>query len=323
METTEASNETTIPTEEIPISTEDTREETQEVSEESDPEIEQDSEEDTEASTEGGESEEEEDNTSPEENLHTIVVNGEKQQLSTEQLIRAAQKGAGADIKFEEAAEARRTVAKMYERLKDDPFEVIKEIGKDPEQLATDLLYEKYRKEQMSPEEKEKEELKQKLTRYEQKDIADRKVFDDQQREVEIQGHLKSIDEEISNAFETSSLARTDLNLKNIARYMAEGEERFEAGDTEARITAKEAAIMVEMAEMDAMGQRLSGDGEQIFNTIGEKAFKEANKYYLKKIKSGTDGSTDKFEAVNNGRGNKAPKKQNWNDLMKEIKGMT
>lgn len=316
MENTEVSNEATA---EVAVDqNENSGETTQEVSAEGDPESNEGSSENTENSGEEQPTARTEETTEePGERQILLNINGEKINKPLSEVIRMAQKNISGDKKLEEAAEARKAVAMMYEKLKNNTWEAIREMGKDPEQMATDLLYEKIQKEKMSPEEREAMELRKKVKEYEEKENSLKKIQEEERQNAIIEQNIQQIDMEIAEAIEKSTISRTNLNIKNIARYMAEGLERG------IPISAKEAVKLIEEDEREAISQKFAGDGETLFNTIGEEAFKKMNKYYLNKIGANNSGNTSKFEANTTEKSKKAPNKKTWDQLLKEIKGIT
>lgn len=135
---------------------------------------------------------------------------------------RYAQKAAGADKAFEEAARLRRETESILKAAKDPQsfWEVAKTLGHDPKELATKFLREVIEEESMDPRERQIKQLQAQLA---QKEALERQL-QEQQRQQQLEEAKKQYrgkwDAEITKALQSSALPKTDYTVEKMARYL-------------------------------------------------------------------------------------------------------
>jgi hypothetical protein len=135
---------------------------------------------------------------------------------------RYAQKAAGADKAFEEAAKLRRETESILKAAKDPQsfWEVAKSLGHDPKEMATKLLREVIEEEAMDPRERHIKQLQMQLA---QKEAMERQIQEQQRRaqlEQAKEQYRGKWDQEISKALQSSALPKTDYTVEKMARYL-------------------------------------------------------------------------------------------------------
>ena len=105
------------------------------------------------------------DPTHPQKRLYRVKIDGQEMEVDESELLAGYQRAKAANKRFEEAAKQRKQAEHFLKLLRTDPVKVLQhpEVGHDVRQLAEDYLAEIIKKEKMSPEEREKAELKEKL----------------------------------------------------------------------------------------------------------------------------------------------------------------
>jgi hypothetical protein len=141
---------------------------------------------------------------------------------SVEELIKLAQLGGGARLSMQEKAELKKQQDRLSKLGKENPKELLKEFGHDPEALAEAILQAKIDELAKSPEQKKQEELQAK---YEE---AVKKLQEaENQKEAETMNRLQieaaqSLNQEIVEALEANPvLPKSQLTVKRIAEGLS------------------------------------------------------------------------------------------------------
>lgn len=146
------------------------------------------------------------------------------------QLSKASQK------RMQEMAEERKKLEALIKKLDESPEELMRELGKDPEEFAVALLKRRIEEEQKSPEQKELERAKKELEelRRAQKEQEEmRKKAENARLENELEQKLT---EGITSALESGGLKKSPLTVKKMAEVM------YTAAEIGVDLTPKEAA---------------------------------------------------------------------------------
>lgn len=132
------------------------------------------------------------------------------------------QKALGADSKFQEAANLRKSAEQFIDMLRKNPARVLSDpsIGIDVKQFAQQIINDEIENLQKSPEQREKEALQMELEelkdRY-KKDEEDRKTNEFRRLQTEAEERIEG---DITSALESSSLPKTPYTVKKMAELM-------------------------------------------------------------------------------------------------------
>jgi len=122
---------------------------------------------------------------------------------------------------MQEAAELKKLYAQEIDRLKNDPYAVLEELGLDADELAEMRIQQRIEEMKKSPEQIEHEKLKSELTaaRKREKELEDKASKSEMSRLQE--KAAVELDDEISNALEAhQSLPNSAYTVKKIADVM-------------------------------------------------------------------------------------------------------
>jgi hypothetical protein len=122
---------------------------------------------------------------------------------------------------MQEMAELKKLYSTEIDRLRQDPFAVLRELGIDPDELSYSHLEKKVQEAQKSPEEQERDRLQKELEelRAKAKDEEEKRIQADQSRMQE--QAAKQLDDEIDEALdEYKHLPRSPRVVKHIASVM-------------------------------------------------------------------------------------------------------
>lgn len=217
---------------------------------------------------------------------YQIKVNGKVMNVSIDELRALAQKGIGAESKFSEAARIREQTEAFRKRLKEDPIAALTDpsLGLEFDKIAQDHLFKKIQREQLSPEQRELAELREKLKASEDEKMKTLEAQKAQEHEALVQHYNEQHERDIMGAMEQGKLPKTPQTVSRFARYMLEGLTRG--------ITLKPVDL-IEIVRNDYLGEIGSlfgtSEGDQLLQMLGEPVLKKIREAELKKIQSGRE----------------------------------
>lgn len=200
-----------------------------------------------------------------------LKVNGKEVEYDATdeaKLQRDIQKVYGIEEKAKTAAEKADSAEKLMDMLGKDYKGFVKQCkasGIDPDKLATDILYEKIRRDQMSPEQRELEEYKER----EAEALAQKKADEESAKVAETQRKTQEwsakFEKDCEAALKANSIPKTRLSLALIAQYIDAGLSNKQELSVE-QVLPYVSRDLKEI-HLSTMG-RLEGD--ELLNYIGE-----------------------------------------------------
>ena len=144
------------------------------------------------------------------------------------ELIKLAQMAEMANKRAQEAAELRKRssqteveVGQFIEALKSNPFKVLEQMGIDTKDLSEKRLQEEIKKLEMSEEEREIMELRQKLQEHEQREAAAKKQIELEKIERMKDQYAQDFERDLITAIDKSHLPKNPEVINRLAQYMA------------------------------------------------------------------------------------------------------
>lgn len=156
-----------------------------------------------------------------------LKVDGKESVATMEQLIRDRQKYEAANKRFQEAKElyakgemSQKQLKEFVGYMKNNTADALKHLGIDPRQFAESLLMEAIQYEQLSPEQRELREAKDKLSKFEK----EAKTREEQTKRAEFQQQVeaerKRYDVEFSKAMKAAGIESDPFAVARLAQYM-------------------------------------------------------------------------------------------------------
>ncbi len=174
-----------------------------------------------------------------------------EEEVEEGELVRRAQKVTGIEKKAEEAAKKHKVASEFFRLMKENPVEFAKRAREngimDPDAFAVEIINSKLKWEQMTPEQRELEQLRQEKALRTQSDKARAEAEHKAQLEQETQDYRDSLEKEIVDAFSNVKLPKTPWTTARIAAYLDAGlanGKQYKVADV-ARIVQKEYHSMV------------------------------------------------------------------------------
>lgn len=150
-----------------------------------------------------------------------------KRALTREEALKMAQLGFGADSKFQEAARAREEATQLKQKMaqlarimQDDPFTVLKQFGKNPDEYVANYFERKLQESLIDPKDRELGELRSKLSEYEQAKAAEEQRRQEEAINARANELKAQLLEKIESVLTSSGVPKTPRTIAEVARYM-------------------------------------------------------------------------------------------------------
>jgi hypothetical protein len=138
-----------------------------------------------------------------------------------EALKRELQLAAAGRQAMQESTELKKLYANEIDRLKANPWDVLKELGLDPDELAEGRIQNRIEEMKKSPEQIERETLQRELEEARNKLKAEQEARETAESQRLLEQAATKLDEDISNALETHpELPNSEYAVKKIADVM-------------------------------------------------------------------------------------------------------
>lgn len=192
----------------------------------------------------------------------------EKTWMTEAEMDRDLQKVFGIEEKAKSTAEKVDQADKLMTLLTTDYKGFVKQCkasGIDPDKLATDILYEKIRRDQMSPEQRELEEYKEREAEAAAKAKADEEAAKTAAVQRKTQEWASKFEKDCEAALKANALPKTRLSLALIAQYIDAGL----ANKQELTVDQVLPYVARDLKEIhtSTMGKL---DGDELLNYLGE-----------------------------------------------------
>ena len=196
-----------------------------------------------------------------------MKINGEEQEFDLgnddhiEKLREMAQKGEGADQKFQEASKMRKQMEAFAKMMQENPYEALRRLGHDPDKIAESHMERRLEEMAKSPEQIEREKLQKELEeiRAEKQELEERRAAE--QRRAAQDQYSQKLDVDITTALESSTLPKSPLVLKRVAEYLMAGMKK------NPNITVKDVMPVVE--------RKIQSDIREMFGKMPEEMIEQ------------------------------------------------
>lgn len=213
----------------------------------------------------------------------TITVDGEKLNVTKDELVKFAQMGKAGQKRMQEAAQLKNDVIDLLRTLKSNPLAVLNDpsLGLDPVKLANEIIAKRAEEESKTPEQRERDKIQAELEqlRKEKKEAEEREAKT--KEEKLLQETEAEMEAEITEAIEELGLPKKPAVLKRIADIM------LTAMDAKKDISIKQAASIANK-ELNRDFVELMGSlsDENLEGFLGKDLLKRIRTSDLKKVRS-------------------------------------
>jgi hypothetical protein len=221
-----------------------------------------------------------------------------------------------AQAAMQESSNVKKQVKEFVDYLGKDTAKALAEMGIDVKQLAANVIEDEIKKQQMTPEQKELEELRLAKKQMEEEKQRLKEEAEAAARTAAEQQAYAEIEKQISEAISKTYLPKQPSTVKRVAEYM-----RI-ANANGVNVSAAEVMPFVEQdlkAELQAIMTQLGDDNIEDF--IGKDVFKKVRKRNLDKAKVPVTPATAKADTVEVKKENKKVEEEKKPKLAKDFFG--
>lgn len=214
------------------------------------------------------------------ETLHKVIINGEEQEVTLDQLIKDYQLAQASHEKFRQAKEYEKdmnmklmNVNNLLAEAKENPAAFIKDfLGVDPTAWAEDLLIKKLEYESLSPEQRELQRLKHQEQQWKEHQSKQEAAQKQAEQEALQKQYAEEVDVQMAEALTEMGYGEDSPAPKHIVARVAE--EMLAALNRGQQLTAKQAAQRVKQDYNESL--------KQLVETLDPK---DLSPEFLKKIR--------------------------------------
>jgi hypothetical protein len=178
-----------------------------------------------------------------------------------EYLTKNLQLGKAAQRAMQEKATYEQQVKHFFQGMKTNTREYLMQMGIDPKEFAAQVIEEEIKKAQLTPEQLQAMELQEELKKEKEARQREKEEYERQEFERIQQIEYERIDNQMSEALESSDLPKTPYVVRKMAEYMLAASKRG------IDLSAKDVLPVVR--------EELLGDLKTIINSLGEDAAEE------------------------------------------------
>lgn len=252
-------------------------------------------------------------------------------ELTEAELLRRAQLGLGADEKFSEAAEMRKSAEALFEALKRDPMAVLNHpaLGINAREVIENYLSKELQAEMLPPEQRELQDLRAFKKAQEDAKAEAEKADMTRAQQTEFNQHMqraaKEYDTKITDVLQSSNLPKTPYTVKRVAELLrgalAKGYD----------LDVNTAVDMVREGYMGDFKSLFGGlKGESLVKFLGDDVLKEMRQYDLARIRAKLEAQQTQSEPsqtpIAAPRQNQSEPKQmrpdEWKDFLRKKAGV-
>lgn len=178
-----------------------------------------------------------------------------------EYLTKNLQLGKAAQRAMQEKASYEQQVKQFFQGMKSNTREYLMQMGIDPKEFAAAVIEEEIKKAQLTPEQLKEMELQEELRAEREARQKEREEYEQRELSRLQQVEYERIDNQMTEALESSDLPKTPYVVRKMAEYMLIGSRNG------IDLTAKDVLPLVR--------EELMGDLKGIINSLGEDAAEE------------------------------------------------
>jgi hypothetical protein len=227
--------------------------------------------------------------TKPISKKYKVKIDGKDEEVEEAELLKGYSHGTAANKKMQEAAALRKQSEEFVNLLRTDPWKLLEDprLGHNARKIAEEYVWKKIQEDQMTPEQKELAEARQKLTSYEEEKKAAAKIKEDQEHATLQAKYASDYSNDIIKTLEVAGLPKTPGTVKRMAYYMSQALARNIKDPKYPVLGAKD---VVELVKQDYINEskELFGalDAEMLVKLLGDDVAGKIRAHDLAKLNS-------------------------------------
>lgn len=152
--------------------------------------------------------------------MYKLKIDGQEREYPEAEIIKRAQLAEAAEKRFEESARKERDMTALLKAFEQDPYGVLKALGKDPRQLSENYLKGVYEVEQMPEADRRAHQLEQDLKREQSERQKLEQSIEEQRQASANQEIRQNLHQTIIGAMEKSALPKNERTVGRMSYYM-------------------------------------------------------------------------------------------------------
>lgn len=221
------------------------------------------------------------------ERVFKLKIDGKEEEWTESKVLAYAQKSAGADKRFEEAAKWRKDKAAFEEALEKNTEKALQgKLGDERfEKVAVEFLQKKLKQKMMTPEQRRISELEDKLKEHEETKAASEEAKAKIAYEAEVARHTQRWDKEIPEALDSVGLTKSPYTISRMADLI------LKARQNKLDVSTRAIADMVKdeiRGHIKDLGKDLSD--EKVIDVFGDELGDKFSRQRIAKLSGGNAG---------------------------------
>ena len=197
-----------------------------------------------------------------------------------EWLKRHIQPAKAAQKRFQEVSQEKKRIEEAVKNFQKDPAAALEALGVNAHQFAEQFMINKLEEQNMTPEEREARDMKQKLANYEAMEAQRKEQAEVEKKKQQQAAKLKEYTEKITQALETSGLPKSDATQRRMAEYMLMNTQNNMDLPMESIVEMVREDYLADLKDMFA-----NASGDQVLNTLGKDLADKIRKADLAQLK--------------------------------------
>lgn len=157
--------------------------------------------------------------------IYEIKVDGTTLRMTLDEMKKHAQLGTAATKRFQEAAQTKKQAEQILAKLKQNPIEAAREAGVSEaafRELVEKYLYDQIKRDEMTPEQRELEELRTLKAQSEKEKLTRKEEEDKQKQDQEVIHYQNQYIASYEKAFASAGLQKSEMAVQRIAQIQLE-----------------------------------------------------------------------------------------------------
>lgn len=151
---------------------------------------------------------------------HKVKVDGNEMEVSLDELLQGFQLSKASTRRFQEAAELQKQAVGLISKIKEDPWEALKELGYDVDELAEKRTADRFEWAQKPEHERKMIEMERELQRYKQGEEETKKSQETQKQAQLRDTVFREVDDEIGAVLASAGVKPTPRLIARLAESM-------------------------------------------------------------------------------------------------------
>lgn len=158
--------------------------------------------------------------TSVQKQLYKIIVDGQEAEVDIDTLKNGYASNSASQKRFKEASDKNKEATYVLQMLKENPRELLTQMGMNPREIAEAMLGMELEELTMDPKDKELRDLRAKLDKHQKEEAKSKEDFDREQEETATNARLQSITDEMAEVLNEHGFEPSPYSAERFRYWM-------------------------------------------------------------------------------------------------------